>query len=329
MRDIALAQHLAEDDLLSLLVLLRVEIRVIDRGVVRNADEEYYSYFEDQVIRDVVNDLCDKTGYDYDIVYKMVMTGGYQIYSTYNPDAQAAVDAVYEDLSQIPETASSQQLQSGIVIIDNETGDIVAMAGGVGKKTGSLTLNRAAQSLLSPGSTIKPVSVYAPAIELGLITPATVYDDTPYSFTDNSFWPKNSDSTFRGLVSINEAMMESLNTVPVKLVAEMTPEYCYQFAKEKMGLSTLVSDYVTSSGEVRSDVNLAPMALGGLTNGVTVRAMAAAYASFADEGVYRTARTYTKVTDASGKNIILDNTQNSYPAMKDMTATVMFSSFAP
>ena len=285
-----------------------------------DADEEYYSYFEDQVIRDVVNDLCDKTGYDYDIVYKMVMTGGYQIYSTYNPDAQAAVDAVYEDLSQIPETASSQQLQSGIVIIDNETGDIVAMAGGVGKKTGSLTLNRAAQSLLSPGSTIKPVSVYAPAIELGLITPATVYDDTPYSFTDNSFWPKNSDSTFRGLVSINEAMMESLNTVPVKLVAEMTPEYCYQFAKEKMGLSTLVSDYVTSSGEVRSDVNLAPMALGGLTNGVTVRAMAAAYASFADEGVYRTARTYTKVTDASGKNIILDNTQNSYPAMKDMTA---------
>lgn len=64
----------------------------------------------------------------------MVMTGGYQIYSTYNPDAQAAVDAVYEDLSQIPETASSQQLQSGIVIIDNETGDIVAMAGGVGKR---------------------------------------------------------------------------------------------------------------------------------------------------------------------------------------------------
>ena len=285
-----------------------------------SADEEYYTYFEDQVIRDVVNDLCDKTGYDYDIVYKMVMTGGYQIYSTYNPDAQAAVDAVYEDLSQIPKTASSQQLQSGIVIIDNKTGDIVAMAGGVGKKEGSLTLNRAAQSLLSPGSTIKPVSVYAPAIELGLITPATVYDDTPYSFTDNSWWPKNSDSTFRGLVSINEAMMESLNTVPVKLVAEMTPEYCYQFAKEKMGLSTLVSDYVTSSGEVRSDVNLAPMALGGLTNGVTVRAMAAAYAAFADEGVYREARTYTKVTDASGRNIILDNTQDSYAAMKDMTA---------
>ena len=122
------------------------------------------------------------------------------------------------------------------MIIDNETGDIVAMAGGVGKKSGSLTLNRAAQSLLSPGSTIKPVSVYAPAIELGLITPATVYDDTPYSFTDNTAsWPKNSDSTFRGLVSINEAMMDSMNTMPVKLVAEMTPEYCYPFAKREDG----------------------------------------------------------------------------------------------
>ena len=205
-------------------------------------------------------------------------------------------------------------------MFDYRTGELKAIVGGRYKPTTRKTLNRASGMTMPVGSSIKPLTVYAPAIELGLITPATVYDDTPYSFTDNSFWPKNSDSTFRGLVSINEAMMESLNTVPVKLVAEMTPEYCYQFAKEKMGLSTLVSDYVTSSGEVRSDVNLAPMALGGLTNGVTVRAMAAAYASFADEGVYRTARTYTKVTDASGKNIILDNTQNSYPAMKDMTA---------
>ena len=193
------------------------------------------------------------------------------------------------------------------------------MAGGVGEKEGSLTWNRATQSYLSPGSTIKPVSVYAPALELGLISPASVYDDTPYSFTDSSYWPKNSDSTYRGLVTINEAMCQSLNTVPVKLVAEMTPEYCYTFAKDKMGLSTLVSDYVNSKGEVLSDANLAPMAMGGLTNGVTVRAMAAAYTTFANEGVYREARTYTKVVDAGG-NVVLDNTQSSHVAMKDMTA---------
>lgn len=284
-----------------------------------DGSEEYYSYFEDQVIRDVVRDLCEKTGYEYDIVYKMVMTGGYSIYSTYNPDVQAAVDAVYENLSNVPNTASSQQLQSAIVVCDNKTGDVIAMAGGVGEKEGSLTWNRAAQSYLSPGSTIKPVSVYAPALELGLISPASVYDDTPYSFTDSSYWPKNSDSTYRGLVTINEAMCQSLNTVPVKLVAEMTPEYCYTFAKDKMGLSTLVSDYVNSKGEVLSDANLAPMAMGGLTNGVTVRAMAAAYTTFANEGVYREARTYTKVVDAGG-NVVLDNTQSSHVAMKDMTA---------
>ena len=284
-----------------------------------DGSEEYYSYFEDQVIRDVVRDLCEKTGYEYDIVYKMVMTGGYSIYSTYDPDVQAAVDAVYENLSNVPNTASSQQLQSAIVVCDNKTGDVIAMAGGVGEKEGSLTWNRATQSYLSPGSTIKPVSVYAPALELGLISPASVYDDTPYSFTDSSYWPKNSDSTYRGLVTINEAMCQSLNTVPVKLVAEMTPEYCYTFAKDKMGLSTLVSDYVNSKGEVLSDANLAPMAMGGLTNGVTVRAMAAAYTTFANEGVYREARTYTKVVDAGG-NVVLDNTQSSHVAMKDMTA---------
>lgn len=284
-----------------------------------SGDEDYYSYFEDQVINDVVQDLSEKTGYDQTIVRKMLMTGGYKIYSTLNPDVQAAVEEVYQNLDNIPNTASSQQLQSGIVIIDNKTGDVVAVAGGVGEKQGSLILNRATQSYLSPGSTIKPVSVYAPALELGLITPATVMDDTPYSFTDARHWPKNSDSIYRGLMNINEAVGLSINTIPVKLVAQMTPEYSFEFAKEKMGLSTLVSSYVNAAGDTFSDVDLAPLAMGGLTKGVTVKAMAQAYATFANEGVYREARTYTKVVDSDGK-VVLDNTQQSHVAMKDMTA---------
>ena len=284
-----------------------------------SGDEDYYSYFEDQVINDVVRDLSEKTGYDQTIVRKMLMTGGYKIYSTLNPDVQAAVEEVYQNLDNIPNTASSQQLQSGIVIIDNKTGDVVAVAGGVGEKQGSLILNRATQSYLSPGSTIKPVSVYAPALELGLITPATVMDDTPYSFTDARHWPKNSDSIYRGLMNINEAVALSINTIPVKLVAQMTPEYSFEFAKEKMGLSTLVSSYVNAAGDTFSDVDLAPLAMGGLTRGVTVKAMAQAYATFANEGVYREARTYTKVVDSDGK-VVLDNTQQSHVAMKDMTA---------
>ena len=298
---------------------------VAEEMVLHNAsgeasgDEDYYSYFEDQVINDVVRDLSEKTGYDQTIVRKMLMTGGYKIYSTLNPDVQAAVEEVYQNLDNIPNTASSQQLQSGIVIIDNKTGDVVAVAGGVGEKQGSLILNRATQSYLSPGSTIKPVSVYAPALELGLITPATVMDDTPYSFTDARHWPKNFDSIYRGLMNINEAVGLSINTIPVKLVAQMTPEYSFEFAKEKMGLSTLVSSYVNAAGDTFSDVDLAPLAMGGLTRGVTVKAMAQAYATFANEGVYREARTYTKVVDSDGK-VVLDNTQQSHVAMKDMTA---------
>ena len=107
--------------------------------------------------------------------------------------------------------------------------------------------------------------------------------------------------------------------VPVKLVAEMTPEYSYSFAKDKMGLSTLVSSYKTTNGEELSDVNLWALALGSLTRGVTVRAMTAAYATFANEGVWREARTYTVVKDSNGQ-VILDNTQESHVAMKDMTA---------
>lgn len=144
-------------------------------------ESEYYSYFIDQVIRDVTADLAEATGYTEETAELMIRTGGYSIYCTIDPEVQAAVDEIYTNLANIPETASSQQLQSAIVLIDNATGDVVALAGGVGEKTGSLTFSRATQSLLSPGSAIKPVTVYAPALELGTITPNSIYDDTPYS----------------------------------------------------------------------------------------------------------------------------------------------------
>lgn len=279
----------------------------------------YFTYFEDQVINEVVRDLMEQTGYEYSIALKMLQTGGYKIYCTIDPDVQAQVDKIYEDLTNIPDTASSQQLQSAIVVTDNKTGDVVALAGGVGEKVGSLILNRATQSYLSPGSTIKPLSVFAPALELGLITPSSVYDDTPYQFTDTASWPKNSDATYRGLVSINDAMCYSLNTVAVKLVAEMGAETSFNYARDKFGLTTLVEEYVTASGTVLSDIDLAPMAMGGLTQGVTVRDMAEAYTSFPNNGLYREARTYTRVLDASGK-VVLDNTQDSWTAMSQKTA---------
>lgn len=283
-----------------------------------DGDSEFYSYFVDQVVRDVVSDLMEQTGFEYKIAYQMVLSGGYKIYCTIDPDVQAAVDEIYTDLSNIPDTESYQQLQSGIVIIDNESGDVVALAGGVGEKTGSLSWSRATQSTLSPGSTIKPLSTYAPAIDLGLITPISIYDDSPYSFTDSSTWPKNTDRIYRGLMTVTEALERSTNTVAVKLCDDVGVEYAYTFAKEQLGLSTLVAER-TIGDKVYTDVSIAPMALGGLTNGVTIKAMAAAYETFANNGVYREARTYTQVLD-SNDQIVLDNRQQSHTAVKEKTA---------
>ena len=97
-------------------------------------DSSYYSYFVDTVVRDVVRELVNATGYDADVVNQMILGGGYQIYSTIDVEAQAAAEKIYENLENIPATESAyQQLQSAIVIIDNETGDIAAMVGGVGE----------------------------------------------------------------------------------------------------------------------------------------------------------------------------------------------------
>ena len=280
----------------------------------------HFSWFEDQVINEVVRDLMAKTGYEYEVALRMLQTGGYKIYCTIDVDVQAAVDEVYQNLANIPDTASSQQLQSAIVVTDQSTGDIVAMAGGVGEKSGSLIFNRATQSYLQPGSIIKPLTVFAPALEYGVVTPSTVYDDTPYQFTDHAYWPKNSDSQYRGLVSVNDAVCLSLNTVAVKVLADVGLENSYQFGRNNMGLTNLVDEYVTSSGTVRTDIDLGPLSMGGgLTRGLTVRELTASYGTFANQGIYREARTYTRVLDSEGK-VILDNTQDSHTAMSEMTA---------
>ena len=292
--------------------------RYADSSQETGDDSDYYSYFVDQVIRDVVSDLADATGYDTEVINRMILGGGYQIYSTIDVDVQNAVEEVYENLDNIPKTSSTyQQLQSGMVIIDNDTGDIAAIVGGVGKKEGSLTFSRATQSLLSPGSTIKPLAVYAPALENGIITPATVYDDTPFSF-GTSAWPKNEDDIYHGLINVLTAMKRSTNTVAVKVLDDVGLDNAYDYAVEQMHLDTLVDEYELN-GVSYTDKSYWSLALGGMVRGVTIRDLTAAYASIENGGTYREARTYTKVLDSDG-NVVLDNTQNSDENMSEKTA---------
>lgn len=280
-----------------------------------------YSYYEDQLIKDVISDLQKSQDWSTTVAQRMVYSGGLKIYSCYNPKVQAAVDDVYQNLDNFKgDSSSGQQLQSAITIIDNETGNVVAVAGGVGEKKGSLTLNRAL-SQRQPGSAIKPLAVYGPALELGVITPATVIDDSPYQLLGGNPWPSNSFNAYRGLTTVYTGLQNSVNTVAVKIMANyITPEISYNFLTQKLGFSTdhLVASR-ESNGTVYSDISIAPLALGGLTDGVTTLEMASAYASFPRNGVYIAPRTYTKVL-RNDDSVLLDNTQQSSVAMKDSTA---------
>lgn len=273
-----------------------------------------YSYTVDTVYRDVVDAFCEKFDISEAAAQQKLLTGGYRIYATVDPELQAVVDRIYENADNVPNTVSTQQLQSAIILIDNTTGDIVAMSGGIGEKEGSLSLNRATQSRLPTGSSIKPLAVYAPALEAGLITPATAFEDSP--MTDDG-WPLNAGRSYSGPCLVLRGLMQSLNTISAKTLKVLGPQNSYDFLTQKLGITTLV-DSVDIGGVHYSDIDYSPLALGEQTYGLTVREMAQAYAVFPNGGVFRKARTFTKVTDQEGK-VIIDNTQESHTAVSVKT----------
>ncbi len=275
------------------------------------SSSRYYSWYADAVYNDVLADLCKKYDCSKKAAAMKLMTGGYEIYCNYDPKAQSIVDRVYENLDNVPKTVSTQQLQSAIILIDNATGDIVAVSGGVGEKEGSLVHNRATMSLLPTGSSFKPLAVYAPALEEGIITPATVYEDS--SMYDDRNWPLNDSRTYSGLCNIMRGLTQSLNTISAKTLNDLGVEKSYKFLTEKMGITSLV-EKETIGGKEFTDIALAPLALGQQTHGVSVREMAQAFATFPNNGVFREARLYTKVVDRNG-TVILDNAQESHTAI--------------
>ena len=298
-------------------------------SVTTDSSQEVYSYFVDTVLEDVAADLAAQTGIDWDTLDKaakdnymlQIQRGGYHIYSTMDKRVQDQVDKIYSDPANVAKTRSKQQLQSAMVIVDISSGDIVAMAGGVGEKTTHNGWNIATDSKLQTGSAMKPVAVYAPAFEVGAISPATVVPDLPVSYSGGPF-PKNDNRTYSFSRTILSGITSSVNAVSVRTLRMIGYDYGFQFAKEKFGLSDLTDHYVTSNGSVKSDLGDSPLGLGALTVGATVRDMAAAYATFANDGTWREARTYTKVYDSDG-NLVLDNTQDSRQILSEKTVNYM------
>lgn len=294
--------------------------------VDKDSSEKVYSWFVDTVLEDVAKALAEQDGVAWNdntqkLYMQKIQRGGYNIYATIDMDVQNQIDAIYKDLTQIPDTRSGQQLQSAIVIIDNSTGNIVGMAGGVGDNKGFDDFNRATDAKLQSGSSIKPLSIYAPAFELGTISPATVVKDLPLNY-NNGAWPLNDTRRYEYARTIHNAVQYSVNAIAANTLDMIGTSYSYQFAKDKFGLSSLVDSYTDSAGVVHSDQDFAPLAMGAQTFGVKVRDMATAFATFANDGVYREGRTFTKVYDSNG-NLVLDNTQESEQLLSEKTVNYM------
>lgn len=282
-----------------------------------------FSYYVDQVIDELIGDLMEEKGLSKAAAAKLVYSGGYQIYCNLDTKVQNIVDEVYGDTENLPYTsASGQQLQSAITIMDPQTGYVVAVSGGMGEKTASRGWSRASDSLRPPGSSIKPLSVYAPALELGLITPYSTVDDSPFKIINGKAWPVNVDHTYSGITTIYDAVRVSKNTIAVKVLDMITPQYSYEFMTEKLHFTSLVEYQENSNGATFSDIDYAPLALGGLTNGVSTLEMAAGYCMFANGGSYMAPTTYSKVLDSKG-NVVINHTPEGEEVISKNTAYYM------
>ncbi len=309
------------------------QIKTTEPEEIKNNYAETYTYYcatralmelEGFEFQTVFSDDEEKTAYDreyqslYDTCNKKLFTGGYRIYTSLDLDAQSQLQtSVDEVLAGFGEKSDEgiYELQGAAVCIDNTTGMVRAIIGGRSQDdVEGYTLNRAFQSFRQPGSAIKPLIVYTPALERGY-TPDTTVVDEPIA--DG---PVNGDGTYSGAMSLRQAVARSKNTIAWKIFEELTPEVGISYL-EAMGFSNLDAN----------DKRL-PASIGGFTNGVSPLEMAKGYATIKNDGGYRNPTCIMKITDADGEVIYqADQTasviykENACRQMTDMLQTVITS----
>ena len=213
------------------------------------------------------------------------------------------------------------QPQASVVIIEQSTGYVKAIVGGRGSKEASLTLNRATSTRRQPGSTFKPIAVYAPAIEHNGKTLASVYDNAPYQYESGAELKNwDSDYGYSGLETIHTALMKSVNVVAVKVLTEIGPQTGLDYL-EQLGITTLYDNDTDANGNVLTDA-YQPLALGGVTDGVVNLELTAAYAALANGGSYIKPKFYSRIEDSNG-NVILDNTCAATQVFQPSTAYLL------
>ncbi len=279
------------------------------------------SYFVDYVIEKVIADLVDKRGYSEEMASIAVYNYGLKIETTLDQSIQSKVEETFstqslfstkpEQLIDLPEKPNGS-----MVVIQNapNPGQIVALVGGYGEKTGNFVLNRAVSARRQPGSSIKPLAVYGPAIETGKITAASIFTDMELHYNPaepNKVYPKNSYTKYKGNMSVRAAVFDSCNTIAA------------QIWKNVLGGDTSLQ-YLKLVGLDRDGENYVSIALGGFNKGMTALEMAGAYETFANKGLYTEPYAYKRVLDADGK-VLLENRPEFTEVYKPETAFVMTS----
>ena len=287
-----------------------------------------YSYHTDATIAQAIADIAQKKGISQSLASTYLYTSGLTIYSTQDTAIQTKMNIVFVDNKDSyvknSKLVAGSTSQAAMVVIDNETGYVVGVEGGLGQKTESRGLNRATQSPRQTGSSIKTLTSLMPGINEGVITAATLYDDSRTSFENGTYNPKDYGGAFKGIISIREATRTSQNIPFIKVVTELTPAKSADYL-ERMGVSTI--------GQDRNI--LAAISVGGFTEGITPLEMAGCYATIANNGVYRTPIFYTKITDSDGNIVIEPNrreeriiSEQAAYVIKDILKTVVQSGTA-
>lgn len=244
-------------------------------------------------------------------------------------EAYEAIEAYKHDVMAEGDTVDGERIsltpqpQVSITVEDQSTGYVVALVGGRGTKEASRTLNRATNTTRQPGSTFKVVSTYAPALDSAGLTLADVQNDAPFNYTGGrpvrNWW----GSSYRGLLSLRYGIAQSANVVAVKTLTQISPQLGFDYL-QNFGFTTLVEKRVEKDGSIVSDIGQ-PLALGGITDGVTNMELNAAYATIANQGVYIKPKLYTKILDHDG-NVLIDNTApESTQVIKQSTAWLLTS----
>ena len=257
------------------------------------------SWFVDYVIDSVIRDLMLQEDISFAQAEARIMRGGYRIFTTVDIEMQQYLEMAFlVDNPAFPSFSNNEYPQGAFVILDHH-GKILALAGGNREKTGDRIFNRATDARRQPGSTIKPLTAYLHAFQMGLIHWSSMVDDSPMQYGGLQQFPLNHYHYYMGNITIETAIVRSTNTIPVKIIQDISPLRAFNFLRDNFGFSALAEPY---------DVSLAPMALGGMRMGVSPLEIVGAYQIFANGGWFTQPYAYTRVENAAGDVVLQVNT---------------------